>query len=40
MKALDKMDSLDKVGLLCKLFPAELENLQNAIKRNATTFCK
>ena len=40
MKALDKMDNLDKAGLLCKLFPAELENLQNAIKRNATTSCK
>jgi hypothetical protein len=38
MKALDKMDNLDKAGLLCKLFPAELENLQNAIKTQCDYF--
>ncbi|SEF62915.1 hypothetical protein [Sphingobacterium lactis] len=38
MKALDKMDNLDKAGLLCKLFPAELENLQNAIKKQCDYF--
>ena len=38
MKALHKMDNLDKAGLLCKLFPAELENLQNAIKTQCDYF--
>ena len=38
MKALHKMDNLDKAGLLCKLFPEELENLQNAIKKHCDYF--
>jgi hypothetical protein len=32
MKALHKMDNLDKGELLCKLFPEEMENIQNAKK--------
>ena len=38
MKALHKMDNLDKAGLLCKLFPEELENLQNAIEKQCGYF--
>lgn len=45
MKALNKMDNLNKGELLCKLFPEEMNNLQNAIKahcdyflQNETTF--
>ncbi|MCH5684609.1 hypothetical protein LWM68_10235 [Niabella sp. W65] len=38
MKALNKMDNLDKAGLLCKLFPEQLENLQNAIKTQCEYF--
>lgn len=38
MKALNKMDNLDKGGLLCKLFPEELENLHNAIKQQCDYF--
>lgn len=33
MKALDKMDNMDKGGLLAKLFPEELQDIQNAIQR-------
>lgn len=38
MKALNKMDNLDKASLLCKLFPEELENLQNAIEKQCDYF--
>lgn len=38
MKALSKMDNLDKGNLLCRLFPEELENLQNAIKQQCEYF--
>jgi hypothetical protein len=38
MKALNKMDNLDKAGLLCKLFPEELGNLQNAIEKQCDYF--
>lgn len=38
MKAFEKMDNLDKGELLCKLFPEELENLQNAIKEQCEYF--
>ena len=38
MKALNKMDNLDKAGLLCKMFPEELENLQNAIEKQCDYF--
>ncbi|RDC55366.1 hypothetical protein DU508_17490 [Pedobacter chinensis] len=38
MKALSKMDNLDKGELLCRLFPEELEKLQNAIKEQCEYF--
>src|SRR5690554_2443600 len=38
MKALDKMDNMDKGGLLAKLFPEELQNIQNAIQRQCEYF--
>lgn len=40
MKALNKMDNLDKGTLLSKLFPEALQGIQNAIGSNAVTFCK
>ncbi|WP_262908397.1 hypothetical protein [Chryseobacterium indologenes] len=33
MKALHKMDNLDKGELLCRLFPEEMANIQNAVKK-------
>lgn len=33
MKALNKMDNLDKGELLSRLFPEELENIQHAIEK-------
>ena len=38
MKALHKMDNLDRGELLCKLFPEEMENIQNAIKKQCDYF--
>jgi len=38
MKALHKMDNLDKGELLCRLFPEEMANIQNAIKKQCEYF--
>jgi len=38
MKALNKMDNLDKGALLCSLFPEELQNIQNAIEKQCRYF--
>ncbi len=38
MKALNKMDNLDKGTLLSKLFPEELQNIQNAIEKQCDYF--
>ena len=38
MKALHKMDNLERAGLLCKMFPEELENIQNTIKKQCDYF--
>lgn len=38
MKALHKMDNLDKGELLCRLFPEEMANIQNAIKKQCDYF--
>lgn len=38
MKSLHKMDNLDRGELLCKLFPEELSNIQNAIKKQCEYF--
>ena len=38
MKALNKMDNLDKGELLCKLFPEEMRNIQNAIQKQCEYF--
>ncbi|WP_199117838.1 hypothetical protein [Pedobacter sp. ASV28] len=38
MKALSKMDNLDKGQLLCRLFPEELENLQQAVEKQCGHF--
>jgi hypothetical protein len=38
MKALNKMNNLDKGELLCRLFPEELEDIQNAIKKECEYF--
>ncbi|MGV0755342.1 hypothetical protein [Empedobacter brevis] len=38
MKALHKMDNLDRGELLCRLFPEEMANIQNAIKKQCDYF--
>lgn len=38
MKALNKMDNLDRGTLLSKLFPEELQNIQNAIEKQCAYF--
>ncbi|MBN8785829.1 hypothetical protein CMT72_17080 [Elizabethkingia anophelis] len=38
MKALNKMDNLDKGTLLSKLFPEELQDIQNAIEKQCDYF--
>lgn len=38
MKSLMQMDNLSKAELLCRLFPEELENLHNAIKKQCDYF--
>ncbi len=38
MKALNKMDNLDKGALLGGLFPEELQNIQNAIEKQCKYF--
>lgn len=38
MKALNKMDNLDKGALLSGLFPEELPNIQNAIEKQCGYF--
>ena len=40
MKALHKMDNLDKGELLCRLFPEEMANIQNAVKKQGEYFLK
>ena len=40
MKALHKMDNLDKGELLCRLFPEEMANIQNAVKKQCEYFLK
>jgi hypothetical protein len=40
MKALHEMDNLGKGTLLCKLFPEELENIQNVFKAQCEYFLK
>lgn len=40
MKALSKMDNLDKGALLSKLFPEELQNIQKAIEKQCEFFLK
>lgn len=38
MKALYKMDNLDKGELLCKLFPEEMGNIQETVKQQCNYF--
>lgn len=38
MKALHKMDNLDKGELLCRLFPEEMKNIQDTIKNQCNYF--